>query len=72
MHDLHHEHPHPPRSRLISVSFDECCRDEIGLRLELGGGLLELEEDNMGVAEWRRVSGALGEGFDEQGEEAVL
>ncbi|KAI0262662.1 hypothetical protein BGY98DRAFT_1104105 [Russula aff. rugulosa BPL654] len=46
------------RSRLIGVSFpidefDERCRDEIGLRLELGGELLEKEEDNMGVTERR-------------------
>jgi hypothetical protein len=57
-------HTHPPRSRLIGVSFpinefDECRRDEIGLRLELGGELLEKEEGNMGVAEWWWVSGVL-------------
>jgi hypothetical protein len=46
--------------------------NELGLRLELGGELLEQEKDNMGASERRWVSGALGTCFDEQGKEAVL
>jgi hypothetical protein len=40
--------------------------DDFGLRLELGGELLGQEEDNMGAAEGKRESGALGECFEEQ------
>jgi hypothetical protein len=65
MHDLHREHPHPHRPRLTGVSlateeFDEQCEDDFGLCLELGGELLEpeQEEDNTGAAEGKRESGA--------------
>jgi hypothetical protein len=66
VHDLHHAHPHSPRPRLTSVSlatdeFLEYREDDFGCCLELGGGLLEHEEDNMGTAESKWESGALGE-----------
>jgi hypothetical protein len=76
-HDLHREHPDPPWPRLTGVilatnEFDEQCEDDFGLRLELGGELLEQEEDNTGATEGKRESGALGERFEEQGENVVL
>jgi hypothetical protein len=40
---------------------------DLRLRVELGGELLEQEEDNTGAAEGKRESGALGESFEEQG-----
>jgi hypothetical protein len=56
---------HPGRGSPGSVSplmsFDEQCEDDVGLRLELRGELLEQEEDNTGSAEGKRESGALGE-----------
>jgi hypothetical protein len=58
-HDPHREHPHPPRSKFTGVSFainefGGYCGDELGLRLELGGELVEQEKDIMGVSEWGR------------------
>ena len=45
----HREHPHPPRSKLTSIGFDinELSEygDVLGLRLELGGELLEQDRD---------------------------
>jgi hypothetical protein len=64
---------HPPRPRLSCVSlanneFDEYCEDDCGLRLrlELGGELLERVEDNIGTAERKQESGAVGECFEKQ------
>jgi hypothetical protein len=58
VHDLHRGHSRP---RLTGVSlatneFDEQCEDDFGLCLELGGDLLEQEEDNTGAAEGKRLS----------------
>ena len=45
--------------------FDEQCKDDFGLRLDLGGELLGQEEENTGAAE-------VGERFEEQGGKEVL
>ena len=61
------------RFKVTSVSLfmneiDERCGDDSGLRLELGGELLEQEGNNTGAAEGKRESGALGVRLEEQGE----
>ena len=40
--------------------------------LNLGGELLEQEEDNSGATEGKRASRVLGERLEEQGEKVVL
>jgi hypothetical protein len=63
---------HPGRPRLTSVSlatneFDELCEGGFGIRFELHGELLQQEGKNTCAAEGKPESGALGQGFGEQG-----
>ena len=76
-HDLSRKHPRPPRPILTGVSlanneFNGWREDDFGLRLELGGELLERGNGNRGAVEGKRESGALGEHFRENVEEVVL
>ena len=41
--------------------FDERCEDDLGLCLELGGELIEQEEDSTGTAEGEAESGVFGD-----------
>jgi hypothetical protein len=53
-----------PRVSLANNEVEEWREDDFGFRLELGGGLLE-QEDNTGATEGKRESGARVERFEE-------
>jgi hypothetical protein len=58
---------------LANNEFDEYSTVKMtGLRLELGGELLERVEDNIGAAERKQENGAVRECFEEQRIEEVL